>query len=140
MSNIYPSRYSNGKKVSAAQYITELICENKAKQDKLDLHHRFWLNPEWSKYYRNQIGTANQLLKKYSPKAIIKALQDNKAQKIYSLRAPHLVAIIDQYQSIVDSENTEFTKDIERKEVKTYRKEQPKTSLLSKLKELDDES
>ena len=114
--------------------------KNKAKQDKLDLHHRFWLNPEWSKYYRNQIGTANQLLKKYSPKAIIKALQDNKAQKIYSLRAPHLVAIIDQYQSIVDSENTEFTKDIERKEVKTYRKEQPKTSLLSKLKELDDES
>jgi hypothetical protein len=140
MSNIYPSRYSNGKKVSAAQYITELICENKAKQDKLDLHHRFWLNPEWSKYYRNQIGTANQLLKKYSPKAIIKALQDNKAQKIYSLRAPHLVAIIDQYQSIVDSENKEFTKEVERKEVKTYRKEQPKTSLLSKLKELDDES
>ena len=140
MSNIYPSRYSNGKKVSAAQYITELICENKAKQDKLDLHHRFWLNPEWSKYYRNQIGTANQLLKKYSPKAIIKALQDNKAQKIYSLRAPHLVAIIDQYQSIIDSENKEFTKEVERKEVKTYRKEQPKTSLLSKLKELDDES
>lgn len=140
MSNIYPSRYSNGKKVSAAQYITELICENKAKQDKLDLHHRFWLNPEWSKYYRNQIGTANQLLKKYSPKAIIKALQDNKAQKIYSLRAPHLIAIIDQYQSVVDSENKEFTKEIERKEVKTYRKEKPKTSLLSKLKELDDES
>ena len=99
--NIYPSRYSNGKSVSAAQYITELICEHKAKKDKLDLHFKFWIKPTWEKYYKNQIGSAHKLLKKYSAKAIIKALQDSKSTNIYSLRAPHLTPIIDQYQSLV---------------------------------------
>ena len=41
---MYPSRYSNGKTVSAAQYITELICEHKANIEKLDLHYKFWTN------------------------------------------------------------------------------------------------
>lgn len=138
--NIYPSRYSNGKCVSAAQYITELICEKKAKQDKLDIGYKFWINPEWSKYYRNQIGSANKLLKTYNPKAIIRALQDKRTEKIYSLRAPHLLPIIQQYESIVASENTEFTKTVERKENKSYRQTKNKTNIFSKLKELDDES
>lgn len=140
--NIYPSRYSNGKTVSAAQYITELICEHKAKKDKLDLHFKFWIKPEWEKYYKNQIGSAHKLLKKYSAKAIIRALQDNKTTNIYSLRAPHLAPIIDQYQALVDTENTDFTKDIQRKSNTTYRSEPHKSykSNLSKLRELDNES
>ena len=43
----YISKYSNGKEVSAAQYITELICENKAKQDKKDLHYKFDHDWDW---------------------------------------------------------------------------------------------
>ena len=39
--NKYISRYSNNKSVSEAQYITELICEKKAKLEKTDLHFRF---------------------------------------------------------------------------------------------------
>ena len=138
--NIYPSKYSNGKSVSAAQYITELICEKKAKQDHLDLHYKFWVNPVWSKYYRNQIGSANKLLKTYSPKAIIKALQDKKTDRIYSLRAPHLVPIIQQYESQIAAENTDFTKTVERKDSASYRTEIKKSTLISKLKELDNES
>jgi hypothetical protein len=138
--NIYPSKYSNGKSVSAAQYITELICEKKAKQDRLDLHYRFWINPIWSKYYRNQIGSANKLLKTYSPKAIIKALQDKKTDRIYSLRAPHLIPIIQQYQDQLATENTDFTKTVERKDNASYRTEIKKSTLISKLKELDNES
>jgi hypothetical protein len=136
---IYPSRYSNGKKVSAAQYITELICEKKAKFSKMDLHYRFWLNPEWSRYYRNQIGSANKLLKDYSAKAIIKALNDKEAEKIYSLRAPHLPPIIEKCEKIVANENKTLTKPIERKDNQVYRKEEKKKNILSKLKELDNE-
>jgi len=139
--NIYPSKYSNGKLVSAAQYITELICEKKAKQDKSDLHYRFWENPIWSKYFRNQIASANKLLKKYSAKAIIKALQDSKTDRIYSLRAPHLESTIDQYERQLAVENTDFTKTVERKSNKSYRKDNIKSnSVISKLKELDNES
>jgi hypothetical protein len=137
--NMYPSRYSNGKTVSAAQYITELICEHKATMEKLDLHYRFWTNKEWSKYYRDQIATANKLLKKYSAKAIIRALNDKRAERIYSLRAPHLLAIIDHHETLLGSENTELKENIDRSEKKTFRhKTNTKQGILSKLKELDD--
>ena len=143
MTNRYPSRYSNSKLVSAAQYITELVCENKAKYDGLDLHAKFWQNNSWSKHYRNQIPSANKLLKKYHPKAIIKALQDNQGSKIYSLRAQHLVPIIEKYQKIIDLEaekQKDTTNDIEYKSAESYRKYKQKPNILSKLEELDDES
>jgi len=134
----YFSKYSNDKTVTAAQYITEIICENKAKNEGKDLHFRFWTNKEWSAYYRNQIATANQLVQKYPEKAIINALKNKKAEKIYSLRAPHLVAIIEQEMDILETTNTELSKDYDRSEQKTFKKSaEQKNSIISKLKELE---
>jgi len=133
----YISKYSNGKEVSAVQYITELICENKAKQDKKDLHYKFWTNKDWASYYRNQIATANKLAKKYNEQAIIRALKNPKAQKIYSLRAPHLISIIEQEEKLLESENKTITKEYDRSEEKTYRTNSTKKSIISKLKELE---
>jgi lantibiotic modifying enzyme len=93
-SSTYPSRYSNGKLVTAAQYITELICEKKAKLDKTELPQKFWELKVWNTYYRQQIVAANKLLKEYSGEAIAKALKSEKAWNIFSLRAPHLKDII----------------------------------------------
>lgn len=132
----YPSRYSNGKSVSSAQYITELICEHKARLNKLDLHYKFWVNKEWAKYYRNQIATANQLVKKYNAKSIIKALNDKRAEKIYSLRAPHLIDIIEQYESVQEDINIPQVV-VDRSSDKTYRQTKKSNNILSKLKELD---
>lgn len=141
MKNTFPSRYSNGKTVSAAQYVTELICENKAKTSKQDLHYRFWENKEWSAYYRNQIASAHALLKKFEPRAIIDALKDPRAARIYSLRAPHLKPIIEEKQKILDKQNKEFTLEIDdSKTEKTYRKEPKKNGIFSRLKDLDDDS
>jgi hypothetical protein len=138
--NKFPSRYSNGKDVSAAQYITELICENKAKQENLDLYYRFWTNSKWASYYQNQIASANKLLKKYNAKSIIRALADKKAAGIYSLRAPHLPAIIDIYEGIIQSENKNFTKNIDRNDISFIRKEQAQKNILSRLREIEDDT
>jgi len=139
--NKYISKYSNGKEVSAAQYITELICENKARLQKMDLHFRFWTNKTWSKFYRDQIATSNKLLKKYEPKAIIAALRDQEASKIYSLRAPHLIAIIDKHKEILDQQNKDFTLSVDRKEQKSFRTEsQKKSGILSRLKDIDNDN
>lgn len=140
MTNRFPSRYSNGKTVSAAQYITEIICENKAKIDKEDLHYRFWATKKWEKYYRNQIASANKLVKKYSPIAIVKALNDPKASKIYSLRAPHLIDIIEKYQIQVDATNQNFTLDIDRKVHKVHKQDKVKKNIISKIKDIDNGS
>lgn len=140
-SSKYPSRYSNGKLVSAAQYITEIICENKAKKDKLDLHFRFWTNTKWSKYYRDQIATANKLLASYDAKAIIKALADDKAKNIYSLRAPFLLPIIQKYQKLISEEQSSIPKNITRVDQANFRRDYKNSkNIISKLKELDDES
>lgn len=138
----YPSKYSNGKQVSSAQYITEIICENRAKMLKKDLHYRFWVTKEWSQYYRNQIGSANKLLEKYSDTAIIRALNNPKASKIYSLRAPHLLPIIEQEESKLETQNTELTIDIDRVSDPKFQATNfnTKKSILSRLKDIDDES
>lgn len=102
--NKYLSKYSNGKLVSAAQFISELVCERLAKKQKKDLHYRFWLSDEWQKEYKGQIATANKLLKKYEAKFIIEALLSDVGKKIYSLRAPHLPDTIEKIMKKKPSE------------------------------------
>lgn len=137
MNHKFPSRYSNGKQVSAAQYITELICENKAKINKEDLNYKFWITPKWSKYYRDQISSANKLVKKYNPMAVVKALKDSQAERIYSLRAPHLIPIIEKYQKQLDTTNKNFTLEIDRQTKKTYKKDKINKNIISRIKEID---
>lgn len=133
----YPSKYSNGKTVSAAQYITEIICEKKAKIDKKDLHYRFWINPEWEKFYKDQIATAYKLLKKYSDTAIVRGLNNQKAERIYSLRAPHLPPIIEQEEQRIQNENQSLSLELKRSEKVTFGNKTVKSNIISKLKDLE---
>lgn len=137
---MYISKYSNGKQVSDAQYITEIICEHKAKRDKKDLHYRFWLNKEWEKFFRNQIASAHQLLKKYNAKAIIRALNNPKTKNTYSLRSKYLVPIIEQEQARIETENNTLSKEIDRiKDPTSFRKTKIKKNILSNLEDIDNE-
>jgi hypothetical protein len=139
--NKYISKYSNGKLVSPAQYITEIICEQKAKIDKEDLHYKFWLSKKWNLFYRNQIASANKLLKKYSAKAIINALLSDHGKKIFSLRAPHLIPIIDYEEAALKSQNSSLSKHIERKEnVRFNKSKKDRNNILSKLEDIDNGS
>lgn len=90
----YPSRYSPGKLVSAAQYIVEFVCEKKAKREGKDLPTQFWQLKEWATFYRSQIHTANQLVKKHGAEAVIAAVKNPKGFWMYSLRAPGFEGII----------------------------------------------
>jgi hypothetical protein len=138
MCDKYISKYSNGKEVSQAQFITEIICERKAQKDRLDLHYRFWVHNKWAAFFRNQIGSAHKLLKTYSAKAIIRALNTDQGKKIYSLRAPHLPAIIEQQEINIKQENTSLSLTIERKDNITFGIKSPVSkNIISKLKDLD---
>jgi hypothetical protein len=140
MAKKYISKYSNNKEVSPAQYITEIICEHKAQKDKKDLHYRFWVTKEWSVFYRNQIGSANKLLKKYSDISIVRALKDPRAAKIYSLRAPHLLPIIDEEEVKLQSENKALSLDLTRIDNIKFQTDKPqKKNIVSKLKDIDNE-
>lgn len=136
----YPSKYSNGKDVSAAQYIAEMICERLAKKNKKDLHYRFWLSKEWEKEYKGQIAAANKLLKTYTFTEIVHALNSVYGLKIYSLRAPHLIDIIEKTKSSVPKTFVHQNKNIERNFLDRGRENNTKHSIIDKLKELDNES
>jgi hypothetical protein len=90
----YPSRYSLNGWVTAAQWIVEFISEKKAKQEKKELPVQFWKLPEWNKFYRSQIHTANALVKKHGELAVIAALKHKDSWWMHSLRAPGFDAII----------------------------------------------
>lgn len=137
---MYISKYSNGKKVSDAQYITELICEHKARRDRKDLHYRFWLNKEWEKFFRSQIASAHKLLKQYSAKAIVAALNNPKTRNTYSLRSKYLVPIIQSEEKILQSKNNRLSKKIDRvTNPKSFRKTKLKKNILSNLEDIDNE-
>lgn len=132
------SKYSNGAKVSDAQYITELICENYARKKRKDLHYRFWVEKTWAKFYRSQIGSANKLLKTYEAKDIIAALLSEEGKRIFSLRAPHLPAIIEKFHQINKSKNQELHKPVERsKDSKGVQSSKKTKNMLDRLKELE---
>jgi len=143
LSNTYPSRYSPDKLVSAAQYITELICEKKAKVDSNDLPKQFWQLPKWAPFYRMQIVAANGLLKIYHPTAIIRALQSTKAYGIFSLRAPHLDAIIKEEQArfeLAEKQRSQAVSTVKRNTLDSVpRPRQQKKSHLDRLREIDGE-
>jgi hypothetical protein len=131
----YPSKYSNGKTVSGAQYITEIVCENKALKEKKDLHFRFWTEPYWEKFFKNQIASANKLLKLYDPMDVAKALKTPAGQKIFSLRAPHLNKMIETEETKRKTRNSQSFVPIERKEHLLIKEYQPKKNILDLLQE-----
>ncbi len=92
----YLSRYAPSGYVTAAQYISELMCERKAKGD---LPIRFWKIPEWIKYYKSQITACNKLLSKYDEQHILAALKTKQGKRIYSLRVNWLPELIEKEQS-----------------------------------------
>lgn len=134
--NKYPSKYSNGKEVSAAQYLAELVCERLAIKTKRDLHYRFWLNKEWEKEYKGQIAAANKLLKRFELRFVIQALKTDRGQKIYSLRAPHLPSIIEQMEAQAASQPV-VTQNIQRNFLDKGKTTKSKSNILDKLKEID---
>lgn len=136
----YPSKYSNGKTISAAQYIAEIVCERIAKRTKRDLHYRFWLSAEWEKEYKGQIAAANKLLKAYDPKRIIDALSSLYGQKIYSLRAPHLKDIIDKTPIVAEINNKVPNRIIERNLLDKGKVTIKPKNILDKLKDIDNDS
>ena len=134
------SKYSNNKEVTPAQFITEMICEKKAQYNHEDLYVKFWTTKKWSAFFRNQIATANKLVKEFDPIAVVKALKNPKAKFLYSLRAPSLRAIIQQEQEILNSRNNQLSKTLERKEIVEHKRPNKTNNILSKLKELDNGS
>ena len=103
--NCYPSKYSPGNFVTPSQFVVETICEVKARAEGKDLPIHFWELEEWRKFFRQQIPTANQLVKKYSAQAIVRVLKASRNKNTWSLRAPWLEEQFATEQKQLEKEN-----------------------------------
>lgn len=138
--NKFKSRYAPDTWISDAQYITEFVCENKARKDGKDLPLHFWQIPVWAKFFKLQILSANGLLKIYEAEAIVKALRTHQGRGIFSLRAPHLDQLIKQEQATLDLHKAKRAEaaPVERASTTTLpRPAKPQSGIISKLKALD---
>ena len=134
----YPSRYSPNGWVHSAQYITELICEKKAKTEGKELPLKFWELKEWLKFYKYQITLANKLIKQYGEHVVISALHDKRMWKCYSLRSPFLKNVMEEYkekQEIAKKIAKSVEYDFSKKE--KFESSNKKKSIISKLKDLE---
>ena len=127
---------------NAAEYIAEMVCLRKAESENVGRPaYALWNTEKWKRQFRSQISKAYQLLKKYSDKAIINALNSYKGKSIYSLRVKFLEPIIKSEQNKLNKIETK------RKPAKEYedftdtkpRKQYGKKSQLNSLRDLDGE-
>ena len=135
----YPSRYSQGKNITAAQYMAELMCERQARIEKKELPQKFWEQSQWKKSYMSQILAANGLLKIYDELAIMKALKSKEADRIYSLRNSNLDRLIKYQENELKKQRKKPSVEIDRKDTKARpRAHSTKKSNVGKLRDLDD--
>jgi len=88
----YPSKYSPNGWVTAAQYIIELICEQRARFDKKDLPVKFWHLPEWASFYKSQLRIIHKLLKQYDERAIINTVKNKRIRTLFPKWIEPLIA------------------------------------------------
>lgn len=88
----YKSQFT-GEYIMAHQYIAEIMVDRKAFKEKAHLPYKYWTTDEkWQKEFKMQVQQAGKLLKKYSVKAIMNALNSN--LWCYSLLSPKLLEAI----------------------------------------------
>jgi hypothetical protein len=99
----WPSRYSPNGFVTGAQFLVEVVCQNKAKRDSVDLPIKFWELPDWKNYFRWQSKMANELVKEFGEEAVISALKDKRGSYIYSLNAPKVKVLAAEYKKKIEA-------------------------------------
>jgi hypothetical protein len=133
----YKSRFSPETFVTIQQYILEIICSRKAFMEKREIGLYFWKNEEWANFYKRWLRSVHKLSKKYSPEAILHALEDPRGKFKWSLDTEFMKGLIAEHQIKIDKEKDRI-KDlvpIEITEGESFRENRP--SKVDKLLDLD---
>jgi hypothetical protein len=90
----FDSKYTD-KKVTAAQWAAERMCERRAAAEGLGpLPPQFWKQARWLKFFRQQVTYANGMVKDYGHEPLISLLKDKEFNWGYSLGSPPLMKAV----------------------------------------------
>ena len=132
----FKSKYGDSW-ITPAQYIIERLCEKKAESEKVHLSVEFWNVPKWANYYKQNLRKVYSLLKHYSDKAILNALNSKEMSNRYSIFTPFAENIIKREQKILDTQKASSHVNINRNTLNSKPRQTNKETALSKLKDLD---
>tara|TARA_R110002020_G_scaffold380217_1_gene591409 strand:+ start:24810 stop:25157 length:348 start_codon:yes stop_codon:yes gene_type:complete len=114
-----------------------MVCFRKAEKENVGRPaYALWNTKKWKKEFQSQVTKAYGLLKKYSDKAIINALNSPRGKSIYSLRVKNLEYLIKDAQKRLDKMNPsviDYNDNTQSKPPKPYGQE----STINKLRKLD---
>ena len=133
---------TTGQVCNAAQYIAEMVCLREAEKQNVGRPaYALWNTEKWKKKFQSQVTKAYQLLKKFSEKAIINALNSFKGRNIYSLRVKFLPDLIGKEQATLDKKDSKVIKELKFNDNTLFSPNQPygKKSKMSDLRKLDNE-
>lgn len=129
---------STGDYCTCASYLAELMCLRLAEhKNEGKLGYKFWNKKPWDWTFKQQLFTANSLIKKYGEAAVVKAVNSPYLSKVFSLKNKRVIPEIIKQSKILE-ENKESKQELEIKEKPTIRKKTyGKKSKLNKLRGLD---
>ena len=135
----YPSQYSPGTFITAAQYIIELLYEQYCYKQQREPSLCFWTSDEGKNFLGGQLRVTHGLLKKYSQKAIIATIKE---KRIDNLRVKWIVPLIARKQKLLDVQSTKENisqniLDMPTNQQITFGTKKSRKSSLDKLMDID---
>ena len=129
---------STGDYCTCASYLAELMCLRLAEhKNEGKLGYKFWNKKPWDWTFKQQLFTANALIKKYGEVAVVKAVNSPYLSKVFSLKNKRVVPEIKkQLKLIEDNKDKKQELDV-KEEPKTRKKTYGKKSKFNKLRGLD---
>jgi len=129
---------STGDYCTCASYLAELMCLRLAEhKNEGKLGYKFWNKKPWDWTFKQQLFTANSLVKKYGEVAVVKAVNSPSLTKVFSLKNKRVVPEILRQVKIIE-DNKDKKQELDIKEKPTVRKSAyGKKSKLNKLRGLN---
>ena len=130
---------STGDYCTCAAYLAEMMCLRLAEhKNEGNLTHKFWNKKPWDWTFKQQLFTANSLIKKYGELAVVKAVNSPLLSKVFSLKNKRVVPEIKRQLKIIE-EQANKKQELDVKEKPTARKKSyGKKTGLNKLRGLKD--
>jgi len=129
---------STGDHCTCASYLAEMMCLRLAEhKNEGNLTYKFWNKKPWDWTFKQQLFTANSLIKKYGELAVVKAVSSPALSKVFSLKNQRVVPEIKKQLKIIEEQSKNKQELDVKDKPETRKKSYGKKSGLNKLRGLN---
>ena len=130
---------STGDHCTCAAYVAEIMCKRNAEnKNEGSLPYKFWNKKPWNWTFKRQLMAANNLLKKFSEQALVKAIQSKEFKGVFSLNHPKVIGVLKKYELLLSEQASKPKQEVEvKKNAKTRKKSYGRQNILNKLRRIE---